>query len=211
MNLKAIVLIGHSSSGKTPLGAQFEGASDSGARRYCHFDFGEHLRAIAAGRISAALTATDIRFVQSILGGALLDDEHFYIASRILDWFLSKRRFDPSRDILVLNGLPRHVGQARDLARYGVVFTLAVHCDCTPEIALVRKNASERGEGHESRAGRSDSASEIFRQRVATFNAKTLPLLDYFRESGITVVRVPIEPATAPSQVFARIKPHIQI
>ena len=54
----------------------------------------------------------DIEFLRKVLEtGALLENEHFPIARRILQSFLSRRSARP-QTLVVLNGLPRHAGQA---------------------------------------------------------------------------------------------------
>ncbi len=209
MGVEAIVLIGHSNSGKTPLGDRIEQAGEAGFRRYPHLDFGEHLRAIASGRIRPAISDTDIAFIRSILDGTLLDDSHFYIVERILEWFQSLCEYNPETDALVLNGIPRHAGQARDLQRAGVNVRLVVYCQCSIETAGARKRYSEAGIGHESRTGRSDRSASIFRRRATQFETMTKPLIDYYRRMHVPVIRIPVSENTSPDEAFALVKPHL--
>ena len=62
-------------------------------------------------------TRDQIAFVQKVLkSGALLENETFHIAERILRAFMETSGVGPET-LLVLNGLPRHLGQAADLDR----------------------------------------------------------------------------------------------
>jgi len=63
--------------------------------------------------------------------GALLENESFHVALRILDSYISARSVEPD-DLLIMNGLPRHIGQAEAIApylsglvhKYGNVFSM---------------------------------------------------------------------------------------
>ena len=108
----AILLLGPTGSGKTPLGQLLEERGLWGTK-CLHFDFGQQLRNVVRrnqsdGRFSPA----DIDFLRGVLeSGVLLEDEQFPLARRILEAFIADRHAD-RRACIVLNGLPRHVGQA---------------------------------------------------------------------------------------------------
>lgn len=109
----AILLLGPTGAGKTPLGDRLEDRGIRG-RRLLHFDFGATLRRIAALSSSAAsgYTTAELGIIRNSLAtGALLEDEHFPLARKVLESFLARRRFKPG-DAVVLNGFPRHAGQA---------------------------------------------------------------------------------------------------
>ena len=112
---EAILLIGPTGSGKTPLGDVLEakGLRDMLCR---HFDFGVHLRRVACGeQAGGPLARHEIEVVRSVLQtGRLLEDERFAIAGKLLEHFLAEHSGD-NEILLVLNGLPRHVGQAREI------------------------------------------------------------------------------------------------
>lgn len=90
---EAIVLLGPTGAGKTPLGAWLE-AKGLWGRRCLHFDFGASLRERAGkGAGPGPLTPAQRRFLVAVLTrGALLEDRHFPIARRLLEDFLRKRR-----------------------------------------------------------------------------------------------------------------------
>ena len=54
LGVVAILLVGHSNAGKSPLGALLEARSaELRVRRWLHLDFGERLRATVAGALDA--------------------------------------------------------------------------------------------------------------------------------------------------------------
>ena len=91
---RAILLIGPTGSGKTPLGDLLE-LRGLWQRPCYHFDFGRSLRRAADGRqASGVLTAAQVEFVRDVLqAGRLLEDEDFGIAEAVLTdlhgWTLS--------------------------------------------------------------------------------------------------------------------------
>ena len=111
----AILLLGPTGSGKTPLGDCLERTGLWG-RRCVHFDFGANLRRVAqGGACPSVLTDRDLAVVRrSLETGRLLEDKDFHIAARILRAFAEQKGVG-DRDFIILNGLPRHAGQARDV------------------------------------------------------------------------------------------------
>ncbi|KKK95445.1 hypothetical protein LCGC14_2672750, partial [marine sediment metagenome] len=127
-----ILLLGPTGSGKTPLGELLE-RDGLWARRCHHFDFGRQLRRIVAAGGGGGFTEQDMSVLRRVLRtGALLEDEHFHIAEKILRAFIESRN-PGADDLIVLNGLPRHAGQARDIKAI-VAIGSVVHLSCTPEV-----------------------------------------------------------------------------
>ena len=85
----AIVLLGPTGAGKTPLGDLLAERGLNG-RRCVHFDFGENLRAVVArAQPDAVVSPQDIALLRRVLdSGALLEDREFPIAQRVLTSFL---------------------------------------------------------------------------------------------------------------------------
>ena len=108
----AILIIGPTGSGKTPLGNALE-RHGLWNQQCIHFDFGHQLRLSAAtGTADRFLTPDELVLIRQLLRtGALLEDEQFPIARKILSAFL-RERSTCDDDIIILNGLPRHLGQA---------------------------------------------------------------------------------------------------
>lgn len=86
--LPALLLLGPTGSGKTPLGRVLEARGLAG-RRCLHFDFGENLRQVVAQhKPDSLVSTTDIAFLRRVLEtGALLEDDQFPLAARILRSF----------------------------------------------------------------------------------------------------------------------------
>jgi len=192
---EAIVLIGPTGSGKTPLG---ELLADRGlwGRRCVHFDFGAALRRIAAGEAAGDFDESDIQFVRGMLDcGALLEDRDFHIALRAIRSELTARGAD--EDCLVaLNGLPRHVGQARDLGEVVDVRTVVV-LHCSPEVVALRIATNVGGD----RTGRCDDDIESVTRRLDIFTTRTTPLAYYYRDAGAAAWTIEITETTTPQEI----------
>lgn len=193
---RAMLLLGPTGSGKTPLGDELE-RHGFRARRCAHFDFGSVLRRTASTHacppgLTAAARAVVIR---ALATGALLEDEHFHIARRLLAAFVGTAGIEPD-DLLVLNGLPRHVGQARGLASV-VRVTLVVCLACTPGTVLERIRRNSGGD----RSERTDDSVEAVSRKLALFRERTAPLLELYAGQGAAVEQVEVKVNTRAADV----------
>lgn len=198
-SLRAVLLLGPTGSGKTPLGDSLERRGWRGYR-CIHFDFGAQLREVAAGTVRPeGLTAADRAFVVEVLAsGALLEDEKFYIAECILRAFIRRKGLGEGAGV-VLNGLPRHVDQAVRVERI-VRVEWVFHLQCTPEVVQRRLRSDAGGD----RAGRVDDEAELVARKLEIFRARTAPLLDYYRILGVRVVEVEVGEETQPEDIWDR-------
>jgi len=192
---EAILLLGPTGAGKTPLGDCLAERGLFG-RRCVHFDFGAQLRHVAehGGR---GLAPEDVAYVQGVLtNGVLLENDTFHIARTILETFMEEQGAG-AQDIVVLNGLPRHAGQARDVGEVLDVI-LVVALECTAEIthARIAKNS-----GGDRTKRTDDSVAEIAR-KLDIYAARTLPLLEHYRSEGAQRRRVPVGVETTPSDIL---------
>jgi len=180
---QAILLVGPSGSGKTPLG-QFIETYGLWGRRCLHFDFGSELRA-SVNEHASPLTGSEKSLVDKMLkASALLEDEHFPIAEKLLLNFLSKRKARENT-LVVLNGIPRHVGQARAMEEW-IEMQAIVSLECHPEITWERIRTNFAGD----RNGRADNTLEKVRRRLKIFRQRTAPLLEYYHARGVRVLYV---------------------
>lgn len=188
----AILLLGPTGSGKTPLGEYLE---DSGlwGKQCFHFDFGANLR-------NAAERGKDADFIKEVLaGGLLLENEHFHIAEEILRSFMQKKNVG-DEDLVVLNGLPRHVGQADDVD--GIVrIEQVVHLRCSPQVVFERIAGNTGGD----RDGREDDSVDKIRNKLEIFRKRTAPLLDHYRKKNAGIVEVEIQADTRPAEIVGKI------
>ena len=189
----AILLLGPTGSGKTPLGQYAETAGFAG-RRCAHFDFGHELRqAAAAPQPPPGLTSTDITFIRRVLAdGILLEDDTFHIAEAILRHFIDVRAPAPDT-MIILNGLPRHLGQMRRLEPL-LRIVRAVYLHCPPETVLARIRQNSGGD----RTGRTDDSPDAVRRKLLLFEQRTAPLLDECHRRDIPVITLEIPIVTDP-------------
>ena len=194
---RAVLLLGPTSSGKTPLGDLIAERGLWGAR-CVHFDFGANLRRLVERDVPDELVSrADLDFLRDVLqSGALLEDEHFPLAERILRSFLRQSGAD-AHTLVVLNGLPRHVGQAE--AAGAIVGVVAViHLRCSTEVILERIRSNVGGD----RTRRVDDDEPSVRRKLALFRERTAPLVDHYRASGARIETVDVTATTTPSDAW---------
>jgi adenylate kinase len=187
---QTFLLIGPTGAGKTPLGEILEKRGLWG-RKCLHFDFGQQLRTSVV-RQSTPLNREEIATVRALLKeNALLGDEHFPIALKLFDDFLNLHQAARS-EYVILNGLPRHEGQAERLN--DAIEMLALIClICPAEVvrARIRSNA-----GRDRRHRVDDSLMEVER-KLRIYELKTKPLIDYYRGRGVRVLSFEVGPETS--------------
>lgn len=183
----ALLLLGPTGSGKTPLGDWISRHGWQG-RRCLHFDFGANLRdVVQRNQPDALVDRNDLEFLRKVLqSGALLEDKDFPLAARLLRWFLATHGAD-QRTWVVLNGLPRHVGQARAIESILDVRQV-LYLDCPAETVLARIRTDTGGD----RRGRVDDDVEAIHDKLRIFHERTAPLLDYYRQQGAVVASLPV-------------------
>ncbi len=196
--LQAILLLGPTSSGKTPLGELLD-SHGLASRRCLHFDFGQQLRRIAAAaQPPAGFTQEESDFVCNVLEtGALLEDEHFCIAEKILTAFIAERDAGCD-DLIILNGLPRHAGQASAMDALLDIRAIVV-LNCAAETVVKRILTNAGGD----RAERTDDDLEFVRRKLDVFAQRTAPLVEHYAKLGIETKTIQIGPRTSAHDVLA--------
>ena len=193
----AVLLLGPTGAGKTPLG-DLIARRGLWACRFVHFDFGENLRRIVLqDRPGHLIGGAELDFLRQVLeSGALLENEHFHIAEAVLQSFLAERNPE-GRARVLLNGLPRHVGQANDvdeIARVESVIALG----CSSHTILERIRANTGGD----RTGRVDDDLESVRNKLALFAGRTAPLVDHYRAKGARIETLEVTAAITPEDAW---------
>ena len=191
----AILLLGPTGTGKTPLGNVL--ALRGWRGQPCpHFDFGANLRELVArNQPDEHISRADLEFLRRVLQcGALLEDEYFPLAARILRRFLSR---SGDHAWLVLNGLPRHLGQA--YAMDAIVDVQAVvRLESSSETVLARIGTNVGGD----RADRTDDDPAAVRRKLEIYHARSAQLVDHYRRQGTTIVTVQVTAAMTANQVY---------
>lgn len=191
------LLVGPTGAGKTPLGLLLEERGIAGLRCF-HFDFGAELRAVASSPESVpGLQGREVQVIRrSIATGSLLEDDEFPAALKVLRAFLRARRIG-EHDRLVLNGLPRHVGQARmmeDVVRVETVISLEAAAETVRERILLNAGGD--------RVGRPDDELRAIKQKLVIFRMRTLPLLEYYENREVPVFKIPVGARTSADDVY---------
>lgn len=196
-----MLLLGPTGSGKTPIGNML--ADQSRKKPRCHhFDFGHHLRLSASSESGhGPLTSIERGIVRRVLAdGSLLEDGQFGIAMKILNGFLANSGFQRN-DVLVLNGLPRHIGQAGMLANIvNIRLVIALESDDLSTYARVAGNSWG------DRAGRTDDSREEIARKLAVFARKTKPLVEFYGQRGVRIETIEVNTKTATEDVLSTIE-----
>jgi len=191
---KATLLVGPTGSGKTPLGDYIARYGFLG-NIYHHFDFGENLRNIAESNTQNELFPIDeIRFIKAVLSeGLLLEDDKFYLAAKILKNFININLTNTT-DHILLNGLPRHLGQAEDVSSV-IQITSVINLHCSAQTVLSRINNNYGGD----RGDRIDDQLSLVNKKLEIYNSRTEPLISYYKNKNCPVYSFEVCDSTKPS------------
>ena len=197
----AAILLGPTGSGKTPLGEMLAARGFRGTP-CVHFDFGENLRqAVVRNQPDGTVSAADIEFLKRVLRtGALLEDSDFPVAERILRSFLASAALE-RHTIVVMNGLPRHIGQARSLASI-LDPQIVLLLKCSPQTVVARITANTGGD----RAHRVDDDLPAITQKLQIFAERTRPLVEYYRAAGATIQELEVTSSMTAEQMWSRLQ-----
>ncbi len=193
-----LLLIGPTGAGKTPFGSCLAHYGCRG-RKVSHFDFGEELRCAVSGGGADMLHAGEREFLQQVLAnGALLENERFGIALKILRVFVDRENLS-AHDLLLLNGLPRHVDQARALEEsFAPSAIVLLDCDAHTVYARIQNNTGG------DRSGRIDDSVELIARKLETFRERTLPLISFYEGRGRPIIKLSVGCSTTASNLCAK-------
>jgi adenylate kinase len=193
----AVLLLGPTGVGKSPLGDAIAQNGLFGRQCY-HLDFGSELRsAVSREELSSAYSSKELDFIHGVLEqGLLLENEHFPLAEKIFGLFLDRAGF-ASHGLLILNGIPRHTGQSKDIARIARILALIV-LDCTADDVFHRIRNNIGGD----RSERLDDDKKLIAKKLEIFRVRTAPLIDYYSKGGCRIYRVNVSATTTTEQAY---------
>jgi adenylate kinase len=193
----AILLLGPTGVGKSPLGDVIARKGMFG-RRCHHLDFGSELRdAVSCVDRSTAYAKNELDFIHGVLElGLLLENEHFPLAKKIISLYLDRVGF-LEHDVLVLNGIPRHAGQARDIATLAAIHAVVV-LDCSPNDIMCRIRDNVGGD----RTERIDDHKGSIEKKLTIFRERTRPLIEHYTERGCALYRISVTGDMTPIETY---------
>ena len=171
MKYRTVLLFGAPGSGKGTQG-RILGAIPE----FFHFACGDAFRNL---RIDDPLGRV---FVDYSSRGQLVPDQHVIdLWRRNIQASTVDGQFNPERDTLVLDGIPRNVKQAEMLSTVLDVRAL-IHLTCADQNKMI-----ERLQRRALRENRLDDANlEVIKERLVTYESETKPVLDFY---GVRLVR----------------------
>jgi adenylate kinase len=108
--------------------------------------------------------------------------------------------YKPDIDFLVLDGIPRNVRQAEILSRYIEVHQV-FHLSCPDRNELARRMRKRA-----LKDNRIDDASDkVIDQRIATYEAETKPILEFYPDELITTINATQPPVKVLADMIQRI------
>lgn len=111
-------------------------------------------------------------------------------------------RFKPYAELLVLDGVPRNLAQARLMDEH-IDALHVVHLDCSNDAEMI-----ERLKKRALREKRADDAKEeVIRRRLVIYREETRPLLEFYPKDHVTMVNALGTPAEVLAGVLKVLAP----
>lgn len=156
------------------------------------------MRKAAGGGSESGLLAEDLEVIrESLRTGAVLEDGQFQIAEKILRHFVGGLG---AGDHVLLNGLPRHVGQAKDVdGILGVEGVISLECSAEVVRERIRRNSGG------DRTGRVDDDLAAVERKLEVYASRTLPLIEHYRLLGVAVHVVGVGVETSAGEVHRQL------
>ncbi|QOJ01567.1 MAG: nucleoside monophosphate kinase [Phycisphaeraceae bacterium] len=135
-------------------------------------------------------------------GELVPDDVVIKLWSQTIHAYTILRLYKPEQDILVLDGLPRSVPQARMMHKYIDVLKV-VHLACDNKEEMIKRLAKRA-----LREGRPDDAKEdVIRRRWDVYEKETFPVLATYPKSTIVDVNAVGSPAVILAKILEALAP----
>ncbi len=143
-----------------------------------------------------------IFYQYSSRGELVPDDVVIRLWSQTLHAYTTLSLFKPKADILVLDGLPRNVAQAKLMHKYIEVLKI-VHLKCEDKEEMITRLA--RRALKENRPD--DAKEEVIRRRWEIYERDTFPVLEWYPRQIINEVNAIGSPALVLSKVLDAVAP----
>lgn len=186
----AIIILGAPGSGK---GTQ--GKILGTIPRFFHCACGDVFRSLDTR------TPLGMKFVEYSSRGELVPDElTISLWKAQIDNLADTYIYKPDIDLLVLDGIPRNVRQAELLSQH-VEVQRVFHLSCPNRDELARRMRKRA-----LKDNRIDDASDtVINQRIATYEAETKPILEYYSSSMITDIDATQQPVKVLSEIIQQV------
>ena len=186
----AIIILGAPGSGK---GTQ--GKILGTIPRFFHCACGDVFRSLDTR------TPLGMKFVEYSSRGELVPDElTISLWKAQIDNLADTYIYKPDIDLLVLDGIPRNVRQAELLSQH-VEVQRVFHLSCPDRDELARRMRKRA-----LKDNRIDDASDmVINQRIATYEAETKPILEYYSSSMITDIDATQQPVKVLSEIIQQV------
>lgn len=186
----AIIILGAPGSGK---GTQ--GKILGTIPRFFHCACGDVFRSLDTR------TPLGMKFVEYSSRGELVPDElTISLWKAQIDNLADTYIYKPDIDLLVLDGIPRNVRQAELLSQH-VEVQRVFHLSCPNREELARRMRKRA-----LKDNRIDDASDlVINQRIATYEAETKPILEYYSPSMITDIDATQQPVQVLSEIIQQV------
>jgi adenylate kinase len=163
--------------------------------RFFHFACGDVFRSLDTR------TALGRKFVEYSSRGELVPDElTVQLWKAQIDNVAETHVYKPDIDVLLLDGIPRNVRQAEILEAH-IEIHQVFHLSCPNRDELARRMRKRA-----LKDNRLDDASDrVIDQRIATYEAETKPILDYYSHDRVTTIDATQPPVKVLADILGRI------
>lgn len=191
MRYKTILLFGAPGSGKGTQGhilGRIPG--------FVHVATGELFRDLKVG------SPLGRAFLDYSSRGALVpDDFTVQLWKEHVDGLVSLHRYDPEADVLILDGIPRTVAQARLMDEYVNVLRV-YYLDCHDKEVMFQR--LKRRALHENRLD--DASDDVIQKRLYVYEAETVPVLGYYSGDAVRHIDTGRSPVEVLADILADVK-----
>ena len=146
-------------------------------------------------------TAIGQRFVHYSSRGELVPDElTIELWKAQVDNWSDSHVYKPDIDFLVLDGIPRNVPQAGMIANFLEIHQV-FHLSCPDREELARRMRKRA-----LKDNRMDDASDrVIQQRIATYEAETKPILEFYSDALVTDIDATQPPVEVLNDIISKI------